>query len=138
LLGPGTHASTFGGTPLACALALRVLEVICREHLADNARAVGEQLKSKLLALSQKYPDAIKTVRGLGLMLGIELAPDIPAFANHGQAPSIQLVNRLHDAGLLAIPSGTRVVRLLPALNLLPREMEEGTQIIESVVAKLG
>src|SRR5256885_13741485 len=60
LLGPGTHASTYGGTPLACAVALRVLEVIQREELADNARAVGEHLKTRLLALSQKYPRVIK------------------------------------------------------------------------------
>ena len=138
LLGPGTHASTYGGTPLACAVALRVLEVIQREDLADNARAVGEHLRTKLLALSQKYPSALKTVRGLGLMLGLELAPDIPAFASHGEAPSIQFVNRLHDAGLLTIPSGTAVIRLLPALNLRRSEAEEGIKIIESVVAKLG
>ncbi len=138
LLGPGTHASTYGGTPLACAVALRVLEVIRREDLADNARAVGEQLRTKLLALSQKYPNAVKTVRGLGLMLGLELAPDIPAFANPGEAPSIQFVNRLHDAGLLAIPSGSAVIRLLPALNLRWSEADEGIKIIESVVAKLA
>jgi len=138
LLGPGTHASTFGGTPLACAVALRVLEVIRREDLADNARAVGEHLRTKLLAWSQKYPSVIKAVRGLGLMLGIELAPDIPAFANQGGAPSIQFVNRLHEAGLLTIPSGSAVIRLLPALNLRRSEAEEGIKIIDSVVARLA
>src|SRR5437879_4186612 len=56
LLGPGSHATTFGGTPLACAVALRVLEVIQSENLADNARNVGEYCKIKLLALSQKHP----------------------------------------------------------------------------------
>src|SRR5947207_285069 len=116
LLGPGTHATTFGGTPLACAVALRVLEVIQREKLADNARGVGEYLKPELLALSQKYPTVIKTARGLGLMIGIELAADIPALANNGKAASLQLVNRLHDAGLLTIPSGNQVIRLLPPL----------------------
>ena len=138
LLGPGTHASTYGGTPLACAVALRVLEVIRQEELADNARAVGEHLRTRLLAWSQKFPNVIKAVRGLGLMLGIELAPDIPAFANQGEAPSIQFVNRLHDAGLLTIPSGSAVIRLLPALNLRRSEAEEGIKIIESVVAKLA
>jgi len=138
LLGPGTHASTFGGTPLACAVALRVLEVIRREDLADNARAVGEHLRTKLLAWSQKYPSVIKAVRGLGLMLGIELAPDIPAFANQGGAPSIQFVSRLHEAGLLTIPSGSAVIRLLPALNLRRSEAEEGIKIIDSVVARLA
>src|SRR5437870_11507057 len=66
LLGPGTHASTFGGTPLACAVALRVVEATRREKLADQARSVGEVLKTELIALSQKHPDVIQSVRGLG------------------------------------------------------------------------
>src|SRR5262249_30994177 len=74
LLGPGSHATTFGGTPLGCAVALKVLEVIERENLVDNAWTVGEYCKTKLLALSQKYPHIIRSVRGLGLMIGIELA----------------------------------------------------------------
>jgi acetylornithine/N-succinyldiaminopimelate aminotransferase len=81
LLGPGTHASTFGGTPLACAVALRVLEIIARDRLADNARHLGEFLKTELLGLAQQFPAVIRAVRGLGLMIGIELAPDILALA---------------------------------------------------------
>src|SRR6266404_2604667 len=106
LLGPGTHATTFGGTPLACAVALRILGVIQREHLAANARNLGEYCKTKLLALSQKHPNVIQAVRGLGLMIGIELASDIPALANDGKAASLPFVSRLQDAGLLTIPSG--------------------------------
>src|SRR5205807_4702143 len=56
LLGPGTHATTFGGTPLACAVALRILGVIQRENLAANARAVGGFLKNELVALSRRFP----------------------------------------------------------------------------------
>jgi len=138
LLGPGTHATTYGGTPLACAVALRVLDVIQREKLADNARSVGEFLKTALTALSQKYPKVIQTVRGLGLMIGIELAPDHPAFANDDQAPSLQFVNRLHGAGVLTIPAGTRVIRLLPPLNLTLQQAEEGTRLIEQVVLTLA
>src|SRR5207249_5579846 len=117
LLGPGSHATTFGGTPLACAVALRVLEVIQSENLADNARNVGEYCKTKLLALAQKHPNVIRAVRGLGLMIGMELASDIRALANDGKAASLQFVSRLHDAGVLTIPSGTQVIRLLPPLN---------------------
>jgi len=131
LLGPGSHATTFGGTPLACAVALRVLEVIQRENLADNARNVGEYCKTKLLALSRKHPNIIQAVRGLGLMIGIELASSIPALANDGKAPSLQFVSRLHDAGLLTIPSGTQVIRLLPPLNLTRAQADEGIGIIE-------
>jgi acetylornithine/N-succinyldiaminopimelate aminotransferase len=138
LLGAGTHGTTFGGTPLACAVALKVMEVIQRDQLADNARAVGAFLKSELERLATRFPHVIKTVRGLGLMLGIELATGIPAFG-HGERPaSIQFVNQLHEAGLLAIPAGNYVLRLLPPLNLYRREAQEGIQIIESVVAKLA
>jgi acetylornithine aminotransferase/acetylornithine/N-succinyldiaminopimelate aminotransferase len=138
LLGPGTHATTFGGTPLACAVALKVLEVIQRDKLADNARLLGEYLKNELNRLAQKFAQVISTVRGLGLMIGIEMASDIAAFAGNGKAPSIQFVNRLHDAGLLAIPAGNNVLRLLPPLNLRRAEAEEGIKIIESVIAKLA
>jgi acetylornithine/N-succinyldiaminopimelate aminotransferase len=138
LLGPGSHATTFGGTPLACAVALRVLEVIESENLADNARDVGEYCKTKLLALSQKHPNIIRAVRGLGLMIGIELASDIPALANDGKAASLLFVSRLHDAGLLTIPSGTLVVRLLPPLNLSRSQAEEGIGIIERLTEALA
>ena len=138
LLGPGSHATTFGGTPLACAVALRVLEVIQREGLADNAWQVGEYCKNELLALSQKYPNVIGAVRGLGLMIGIELASEIPALEKNGKAASLQFVSRLQDAGLLAIPSGTQVVRLLPPLNLTRSQAEEGIGIIERLTKALA
>src|ERR1017187_2399184 len=77
LLGAGTHGTTFGGTPLGCAVALKIWEVIQKEKLADNARQVGEFLKSGLQQLAHKYPGVIHNVRGLGLMLGMELVPDI-------------------------------------------------------------
>lgn len=138
LLGPGTHATTFGGTPLACAVALKILEVIQRDKLADNARAQGEFLKAGLVRLAGKFPQLIKSVRGLGLMTGFELMPNIPALAGNGKAPSLQFVRRLHEAGLLAIPAGQQVLRLLPPLNLRRQEAEEGLQIVESVLARLG
>lgn len=138
LLGPGAHATTFGGTPLACAVGLKVLEVIQSENLADNARALGELLYAELTRLAQRHPQVIKAVRGVGLMLGIELAGNIPAFAANGKAPSIQFVNRLHDAGLLTIPSGDHVFRLLPPLNLSRSQAEEGIRIIERVVGALA
>jgi acetylornithine/N-succinyldiaminopimelate aminotransferase len=138
LLSPGTHASTFGGTPLACAVALKVLDVIEKDQLADNARKVGLYLKEALRGLVQKYPRALKSVRGLGLMIGIELAPHIPAFNGAEKAPSALMVNRLHEAGLLAIPAGTHIVRLLPPLNLRLSEADEGIHIFESIIASLS
>ncbi len=138
LLGAGTHASTYGGTPLGCAVALKVLEVIEREKLADNARTVGQFLVDELEALAKRYPHVIKSVRGVGLMIGVEFNPDLPAFGGSEKAPSIQLVNRLHVEGLLAIPAGRSVLRLLPPLNLRRIEAEEGIEILGKLVAALS
>lgn len=139
LLGPGTHASTFGGTPLGCAVALKVFEVIQREKLADNARTMGEFLKSGAQALLRKFPQVIHEVRGIGLMVGIELAQNIPNLPGDATKPqAVRFVNLLHAAGLLTIPAGAQVIRLLPALNLRQTEAEEGLRIIESVAAKLA
>lgn len=139
LLGPGMHATTYGGTPLACAVALRVLEVIEREKLADNARAQGEFLKTGLEQIAARHPGVIINVRGLGLMLGFELAPRerIPAFAASEKTPALQCVSRLHEAGVLTVPAGPQVVRLLPALNLSRADAEAGLTAIESVIAAL-
>ena len=139
LLGAGTHGTTYGGTPLGCAVALKILEVIQSEKLADNARQVGEFLKRGLEQMSQKYSGVIHNVRGLGLMLGIELSPDLAKMpGDASKAQSLRFVNVLHGAGLLTIPAGTQVIRLLPALNLRPSEAEEGLKIIESAIAKLA
>ncbi|MEO6033913.1 MAG: aminotransferase class III-fold pyridoxal phosphate-dependent enzyme, partial [Verrucomicrobiota bacterium] len=138
LLSAGTHGTTYGGSPLACAVALKVLEIIQRENLAANARSVGEFLKGELLRLAQEFPGVVKTARGLGLIIGLELVEKIPAFAGSEKSHAIQFVNRLHEAGMLAIPSGTQVVRLLPPLNLRHDEAEQGIRIIESVAGSLN
>src|SRR3954469_14606284 len=139
LLGPGTHASTFGGTPLGCAVALKILEVVREEKLADNARTMGEFLKSSLQALAKKYPRVIHETRGVGLMIGIELAENIPNLpGDPTKTQAVRFVNLLHAAGLLTIPAAANVIRLLPALNLRQSEAEEGLRIIESVAAKFA
>jgi len=140
LLGPGTHATTFGGTPLACAVALKILEVIERERLDENARKLGDWMKSELERLATKYPQVVRRARGFGFMLGLELVEreKIPAFASSDKAAAIQFVNRLHQAGVLTIPAGTQIVRLLPPLNLKPQEAGEGISKIEEVVKSLA
>jgi acetylornithine/N-succinyldiaminopimelate aminotransferase len=139
LLGAGTHGSTYGGSPLGCAVALKVLEVIQREKLADNARARGEQLKSGLARLAQTYPQVLRNVRGLGLMLGIELAPNIPALPGDSARPqSVRFAQLLHAAGVLTIPAGANVLRLLPPLNLRLAEAEEGLATLEAVTSRLA
>jgi acetylornithine/N-succinyldiaminopimelate aminotransferase len=140
LLGPGTHATTFGGTPLACAVALKIFEVIERERLDENARQLGEWLKSELERLVKNYPGVVKNARGLGFMLGLELVEkeNVPALAASDKPASIQMTNRLHQAGVLVIPAGTQVIRLLPPLNLKPQEAGEGIAKIEEVVKSLA
>ena len=137
LLGVGTHGSTFGGTPLACAVALKILEVIEKEKLADHARKLGAWMQDELDRLAKTYPSVVTRSRGLGFMLGLELAEKIPAFAASDKTPAIQFVNRLHVAGVLTIPAGTQIVRLLPPLNLKPQEAAEGISKIEEAVKAL-
>jgi acetylornithine/N-succinyldiaminopimelate aminotransferase len=139
LLSAGTHGTTYGGSPLACAVALKVLEVIASEKLEANARNTGEFLKVGLQQLAQKYPGVIQTVRGLGMMIGVELTanlPNLPGDASKSQAA--RMTNLLQAAGLLVIPAGANILRLLPALNLTRGEAEEGLRLIESVVAQTG
>ena len=129
LLSAGTHASTFGGTPLACAVALRILDVIERSDLGANARSIGKFLLDRLQDLQRKYPKVLRDVRGSGLMIGIEFDPNIAA---------IETVKRLHEKNLLTIPAATSVIRLLPPLNLSQSEANEGLRAIESVVVDLA
>lgn len=139
LLGPGMHATTYGGTPLACTVALKVLEVIERDGLEANARNLGAWLKAGLEKLAAEFPQVIVNVRGLGLMLGFELAPKehVPGLAGGAKPAAAQFVDRLHAAGVLTVPAGPQVVRLLPALNLTQAHAEEGLAIIRSVAASV-
>ena len=138
LLGPGTHASTFGGTPLACAVALKIFEVIEGEKLDEQARKLGAWMQAELDRLARLYPGVVKRSRGLGFMLGLELAEKIPALAASDKPAALHMVNRLHAAGVLTIPAGTQVIRLLPPLNLKPQEAAEGIARIEEVVQSLA
>jgi acetylornithine/N-succinyldiaminopimelate aminotransferase len=140
LLGAGTHGTTFGGTPLACAVALKVFDVIERDRLDENARTVGEFLKSELQRIARTHPTIIKNVRGLGFMIGIEFGAksDIPALATNDKAVSLQIVNGLHDGGVLTVPSGTQVVRLLPPMNLRMDEAKEAIAAIGILATSLS
>jgi predicted acetylornithine/succinylornithine family transaminase len=129
ILGPGTHASTFGGTPLACAVALAIFDVIERENLADNARETGEFLLCGLQELQERFSNVIHVARGFGFMIGIEFQPQFNA---------VEIVKALHTRNLLAVPAGTSVIRLLPALNLSRAQAEEGLQAIQSLVVELA
>lgn len=117
----GTHGSTFGGGPLACATANAVLDVIEREGLERNAREMGDRLIAGMREIASERVDLIEGVRGLGLMCGLVLRPG----AADATAPSLRLVEALHDRGALTVPSGERVVRCLPPLNITASEVDE-------------
>jgi acetylornithine/N-succinyldiaminopimelate aminotransferase len=129
VLSAGTHASTFGGSPLACAVALRILDVIERNALANNARSLGEFILGELQKLQRTHPRVVREVRGVGLMIGIEFNPKFKAG---------DLVKQLHEHGVLTVSAGDRVVRLLPPLNLSRAEAKEGLRAIEEVVQALN
>jgi acetylornithine/N-succinyldiaminopimelate aminotransferase len=129
VLGPGTHASTFGGTPLACAVALKIFDVIEGQNLASNTRETGEFLLRELQKLQERFPKVINVARGFGFMIGIEFRPRFRA---------VDIVKELHKRNLLTVPAGTSVIRLLPALNLSRSEAKEGLRIIEQFVVDLA
>jgi len=138
LLSAGTHGTTYGGSPLACAVALRILEVIEKEQLADHARNLGARMKDEFERLAREYPSVVKNARGVGFMLGFELAEKIPVFSGSDQPAALQFCGRLHRAGLLTVPAGAQVIRLLPPLNLKLSEAAEGIAKIEEVVKSLA
>jgi predicted acetylornithine/succinylornithine family transaminase len=126
LLGPGTHASTFGGTPLACAVSLAVLDAIERDGLIRNARETGAYFVKKLRALAAKH-SAIKEVRGFGLMIGMEF-----------NVEARPVVAKLAERGLLGIPAGAHVVRFLPPLNITRAEADEAIKKLDATLQDLA
>ena len=102
---PGTHGSTFGGNPLAMAVAGEVLDVMAEPGFLDHVQAMGKLLRAKVEAAAARTPGVITEVRGLGLMLGIK-----PAM------PNTEMVARLAANGLLTVGAGDNIVLLLPPL----------------------
>ena len=121
---PGNHASTFGGTPLACAAALATLDVIEEEGLIDRARQAGSDLQRALSAFVEKY-EHVREVRGVGLMLGMELD-------QHAKP----LVSMMMNMGLLTLATAENVVRFLPPLNVKDNEIEEALDIVDNCLAE--
>jgi acetylornithine/N-succinyldiaminopimelate aminotransferase len=135
LFGPGSHGTTFGGNPLCCAAALATFEVIEEEELLSNAASIGEYARTLLAGMVSPL---IAHVRGLGLMLGIEI--DGQAFARTAaarhdpRAPALQVVSRLQQGGLLTVPSGAHVIRWLPPLNVSGVQVEQAVRTLATVL----
>lgn len=116
---PGSHGSTFGGNPVACAAALAVLKVFDDEKVIEHAAQYGELFRKGLQSFVEKY-DQLLEVRGRGLLLGLVLKEDKAA----------DLIEELRNGGLLACAAGKNVVRLLPPLNLTDGDLDEGLEMI--------
>ena len=120
-IGPGMHSSTFGGNPLACAAALAALKVYEDEGLPARAAELGAWFRERLEAVDSPL---IRQVRGLGLMVGIEL-----------RVRTMPIVEALMDDGVLALTAGSTVLRLLPPLVIEREDLERVAQAIEEVLA---
>jgi predicted acetylornithine/succinylornithine family transaminase len=122
-LPPGTHASTFGGNPLACAAALEVLSILDDEELVDNADRVGAYLGEKLEQLAQL--PAVAQARGRGLLRGVKLAPHLnPA----------SVLSSVREQGVLLSLAGGDVLRFTPPLCVTREEIDEGVAVVERVL----
>jgi len=118
----GMHASTFGGGPVICKAALAVLRAIKKEKLLANAQKMGEYISLLLNALKDRY-EVIKDVRGLGLMLGVELNIE-------GKA----IVEKCMSKGLLINCTHEKVLRLMPALNIKKKEIDKAVSILDEAL----
>jgi acetylornithine aminotransferase/acetylornithine/N-succinyldiaminopimelate aminotransferase len=124
LFHPGNHGTTFGGTPLACAAALAVLDVIERDGLLEKVRTLGAPWHEALRQLATDFPRHVSGVRGLGYLVGIQLTGD----------PAPYLAG-LRERGLLAPSAGGNVVRLLPPLNATADELAQSVKIFRELLA---
>lgn len=138
LLGPGSHGTTFGGTPLVCTGALEVMNVIEEEGLIENSRTLGAYAKQRLEALASPL---IKEVRGVGLMIGIELCDDFvercAKLKGDKRPASLIMVNLLHAARLLTVPAGTHAIRWLPPLNVTREEIDRAVETLAKVLGEI-
>lgn len=127
---PGNHASTFGGNPFVCASGLAVLQTIERENILQNVQARGEQLRTRLRAISKKYPDLFSDVRGWGLINGMEIRED-------NELTSIEIVKKAMEKGLLLAPAGPKVLRFVPPLIVSAEEVDQASTILEQAIASM-
>ncbi len=127
---PGDHASTFGGNPFACAVALAVCQTLESDHLLQNVQERGEQLRTGLEAIAQRYPDKVADVRGWGLINGLEIQAEI-------DLTSAQVVQSGINQGVLMVPAGPKVVRFVPPLIVSAAEIDQALRAVDQAFATL-
>ncbi len=125
----GVHGTTYGGNPLAMAVANSVLDIILAAEFLPNVRAVAEYLKNQLIDLQNDFPNLIDEVRGVGLMIGIKINQTIE---------NNELVRRLIDQGLLTVPASDNVIRILPPLIITKDHAKEAVDKIRDCLLTIG
>jgi len=121
-MGPGSHGSTFGGNPLAMSVGNAVLDQILKKGFLKNVQSIGHYFNNQLNQLQSEFPNVIKEVRGLGLLVGIKVIPDQNLF-----------VKKLLANKLLTIRAAENVVRLLPPLNVKKENIDQAIVILRKV-----
>lgn len=127
---PGDHASTYGGNPFACGVALAVCQTVGAPGFLENVRDRGEQLRAGLNQLAAQYPNLIAEVRGWGLINGLALKDDA-GFS------SIDVVKSAMGDGLLLVPAGPQVVRYVPPLIVSAEEIDQALAATARALATL-
>jgi 4-aminobutyrate aminotransferase len=129
--GPGSHASTFGGNPISCVAALETIKLL-EEELMENARTVGEHLKSRLVELMSRHT-LIGDVRGIGLMIGVELVRD-RATKEAASSERDEIVQACFRRGLLMLGCGVNTLRFCPPLVVTREQCDVAVGIIDDVL----
>ena len=119
---PGTHGSTFGGNPLAMSVGNAVLDQIYKKGFLKNVQKISKYFHSELKKIQNKYSNIIKEVRGVGLLIGLQLHKDQSKF-----------IQKLMDNNLLTIRAGENVIRILPPLTVKKKEIDLAIKIIKKV-----
>lgn len=128
---PGSHASTFGGNPVACSVALKTIELL-ENGLIENARKMGEYLLKLLNNLKDKY-EIIGDVRGKGLMVGVEIVKDKENKKKYKKKRD-EIIQKCFEKGLLILGAGENAIRFCPPLIISKQEIETGVEIFEEVL----
>lgn len=129
-MGAGSHGSTFGGNPLAMACANAVLDVVLCEGFLDNVNVMSARLRSGLEGLVGAYPNQLSGVRGKGLLLGLQFKGD--------GGESGALVAKANGMGLLSVPAGDNVMRMIPPLIIEAGHVDEALGILDKALAEAG
>lgn len=129
---PGSHASTFGGNNLACAASLAVMDLLREEGFGDRVTARGDYLLQRLRELAERHP-IIGDVRGLGLMVGMELVRD-PSTKEPARAGRETILRHAFERGIVLLPAGESVIRFSPPLIMDEEDIDTGVDILDRVM----